>query len=234
MGLPAMSIQWGPFSDVGLAAAQENRGQRLSHQGFESFTPGEGTALLSRFLERPREEVGLVRLSLRQWLESQPQAAGMRFLTELEGERSQPREAKGGTFRATFDGADLAARAALVEEHVLDQLGRVLRLAASRIDRRAPFTSLGVDSLMSLELRNRLEASLGLRLSAALLFTHTTPTALAEYLRGALGPPMPPPPASEPTRITQDAHDLEQLGADDLLAALDEELALVRKAERVP
>jgi hypothetical protein len=39
-----------------------------------------------------------------------------------------------------------------------------------------------MDSLMSLEIRNRLEASLGLRLSAAILFTHPTTSALVEHL----------------------------------------------------
>jgi NADPH:quinone reductase-like Zn-dependent oxidoreductase/acyl carrier protein len=233
-GLPATSIQWGPFAEVGLAAAQDNRGQRLSFQGIESFTPGEGVELFSRLLLHPRAEVGLVRLSMRQWLDSHPQASGMRFLTGLENEKAQSRGTKAGSFREVLDRATPAERAPLIEGHVVEQLGRVLRLDPSRIDRRAPFTTLGVDSLLSMELRNQLEASLGLRLSAALLFTYPNPVALADYLLTSIEPASSPVLVPAPMAATTSRDDLEQLGVEDLLAMADEELSLARRNEKAP
>jgi NADPH:quinone reductase-like Zn-dependent oxidoreductase/NAD(P)-dependent dehydrogenase (short-subunit alcohol dehydrogenase family)/acyl carrier protein len=217
-GLPAMSLQWGPFAEVGLAAAQDNRGRRLADRGLESFTPDEGTELLGRMLRRPRTEVGLLRLLARRWIEFHPQASGAPFLSELEGESARV-DARAGSFRGAVEQAAPAERAGILEAHVVEQLGRVLRLAPSRIDRRAPFSSLGVDSLMSLELRNRLEASLGVRLSTALLFTYPNPTALAGYLLGAIAPPAqgsgapggPAPGEADPP--ADDAAALEQLAA---------------------
>ena len=188
-GLPAMALQWGPFSDVGLAAAQDNRGQRLAHRGVDSFTSAEGTELLARVLARPRVEVGLLRMSVRQWTEFYPRAADSPFLSELskeeEGraatiapaERAPRRACRASPWRSAAPGS---------ERHVLECLGRVLRVAPERIDPHAPFRDYGMDSLMSLEIRNRLEASLGLRLSAALLFTYPTTAALAEHLLGEL------------------------------------------------
>jgi acyl transferase domain-containing protein/acyl carrier protein len=187
-GLPAMSIQWGSFSEVGLAAAQENRGQRLESRGIDSFTPEEGTALLSRLIQQPWGDVGLFRISVRQWIEFYPRAASAPFLAHLREEE----DARGGAtkivsrFQETLANLSSIERRAALERHVFDCLARVLHLPAERIDAQAPLRGYGMDSLMSLEIRNRLEVSLGLRLSASLLYTYSTPVALVEHLLGEM------------------------------------------------
>nr|AYM54555.1 hypothetical protein [Racemicystis crocea] len=188
--LPAMSVQWGAFAEVGLAAAQKNRGERMSYRGVASFTPDEGHAALTRLFEHPRAEVGVARVDLRQWLEFYPGAASLPFFAELRREGAAARQggAEGSRVLEALKAADPPGRRALLEKHLLEQVGSVLRLDPARVDRRAPFTSLGLDSLLSLELRNRLEASLGLRLSATLLFTYSNPAALAQHLLGMIHP----------------------------------------------
>jgi NAD(P)-dependent dehydrogenase (short-subunit alcohol dehydrogenase family) len=232
-GLPAMSLQWGPVADLSSPSSQENRRQRLSSQGIESFMPEEATELFSWLLQRPRAESGLVRLSTRQWLESHPQASGMRFLTELEDQMAQSSGATTGSFRAALDQAPSGRRAALVEEHLIEQLAHVLGLDLARVDRRAPFTSLGMSSRMGVELRNRLETSLELRLPTTLLFTYPSSATLSDYLLTQLEP-APEVPRAAPAPLQAAAkpgEDLEHLSGDDLLAMLDEELSMARKHE---
>jgi myxalamid-type polyketide synthase MxaE and MxaD len=186
-GLPAMSIQWGTFSKVGLAVAEENRGQRLAHRGIDSFTPEEGTAILSRLIRHPWGEIGVLRMSVRQWIEFYPRAASAPFLSRLRKAEERARGPQPASrFVDALRGMSSAERRPALERHVMECLGRVLRLPPERIQVLAPFRGYGIDSLMSLEIRNRLEASLGLRLSAALLFTYPTTAALVDHLLGEL------------------------------------------------
>nr|QVV57684.1 beta-ketoacyl synthase [Myxococcales bacterium] len=183
--LPGMSIHWGPFAEVGLAAAQESRGKRLSHRGIESLTPAQGLAAFGRLLERPRVELGVLRLAVHQWVEFYPQVAGSPFWSELQREPSatdRPAPSSRMSFRQLLEKRPPAERLVLLERHLLEQVGQVLRLDLARIDRLSSFTSLGMDSLLSLELRNKLESSLGVRLSATLLFTYPNPASLADHL----------------------------------------------------
>jgi acyl transferase domain-containing protein/NADPH:quinone reductase-like Zn-dependent oxidoreductase/SAM-dependent methyltransferase/acyl carrier protein len=69
-GLPALSINWGPWADVGLAAAQTNRGERLAFGGVGSIDPARGMAILGRLLDGQRTQTGVLPLNLRQWRQS--------------------------------------------------------------------------------------------------------------------------------------------------------------------
>jgi phthiocerol/phenolphthiocerol synthesis type-I polyketide synthase C len=88
----------------------------------------------------------------------------------------------GGEFRALVRQAAPEARAELVEQKVRELAGRVLRADPARMEPETPFKALGLDSLMSLELRNRLESAFGLRLSPTLLWTYSTTRTLAGAL----------------------------------------------------
>jgi acyl carrier protein len=62
----------------------------------------------------------------------------------------------------------------------------VLRLDSERVPEDKAVRSLGLDSLMALELRNRLERQLHLKLSATLVWNYPTVAKLAEFLQKRL------------------------------------------------
>jgi len=103
----------------------------------------------------------------------------------------------------------------------------VLRIEPARIERLAPFKSLGVDSLMSLEVRNRLETSFGLRLSPTLLFTYTNVAVLAEHILHLVAPPSESDVIEEPIEAVRDLD--PAAGDDDLLAAFEASARRVKK-----
>ncbi|XXX73809.1 acyltransferase domain-containing protein [Sorangium sp. So ce134] len=195
-GLRALSIDWGDLAARGPAAEE----QRPSHRGIGGFTPAQAVEALERALAADAPQIGAIDLNLRQWVEFYPSAAGAPLLSELlrEDRRAEAAaEPARSRLRAALESARPEQRAAVVEQHVREELGRSLRQDASRIQRLAPFRSLGLDSLMAIELRNRLESSTGLKLSAALLFTYGDVASLSEHLLSELGPAPGPVEAAE-------------------------------------
>ncbi|MEM9491152.1 MAG: acyl carrier protein [Myxococcota bacterium] len=83
--------------------------------------------------------------------------------------------------------APLGSRRELLEEFIDQQVAHVLRIDSGQLGRHSPLKSFGIDSLTGLELRNRLESSLGLKLSATLLWTYPTIVTLADFLGTQLG-----------------------------------------------
>lgn len=183
-GLPALSVQWGPFSDVGLAASEEARGSRLAERGMGGLTTDEAWPALARYLDNGHQVAAYVRLDVRQWLDSYPDTASKASWSTLlaQGTDGAQSRAGAGQFLTELLAALDEERLPLIEAQVRELAGRVLRLEAAAVEREAPFKELGLDSLLSLEFRNRLEGVFALKLSPTLLWTYGNVRALSVAL----------------------------------------------------
>ncbi|MFI6118017.1 type I polyketide synthase, partial [Kitasatospora sp. NPDC051164] len=205
-GLPALSLVWGMWAERrGMAGRlTEVDLARSARGGVLPLSAEQGLALLDTALTVPDEPVLLpVRLdpgALRT-LAGTPGALPTLFhgLVRPPARRAAARSAG----IAADPAADLAARLAgrdpaeqerllldLVRSHVSAVLGYS---SAELIGAGQAFRELGFDSLTAVELRNRLGAAVGLRLSATLVFDYPTPALLAEHLREEIAPAPPAP-----------------------------------------
>ena len=190
-GIPAISIEWGSWGEVGLAAATENRGARMALQGLKPLTREEGTSLVTKILAESPVKVAAMHLDADQWCAAYPAAAQSGLFTNLTRQ---------STVSTPGEAGDLLAGLALLAEEerrsamiawLRKQVAAVLRLDLERVPVDKPLRSLGLDSLMALELRNRMERALHQKLSATLVWNYPTVSALGAYLEGRL-------PAREP------------------------------------
>jgi polyketide synthase 12/epothilone polyketide synthase D len=188
-GLPALSIDWGAFSDVGQAAAQENRGARFASRGIRSMTPAEGLAALERLLDGDRTQTAVIPIDVPRWVEFYPALTSSRVLSRLLAARraGAGRRAGDPAVLEKLAAAEPEARVGLLHEVLRAQVARVLRLPEAKVDVDAPLRSLGMDSLMGLELRNRIEATLDVATPAALGWSYPTVRAITRWLLDEAG-----------------------------------------------
>ena len=111
-------------------------------------------------------------------------------------------------------------------EHVRENLAIVLGLQSGRnLDPRQGLTTLGLDSLMALEFKTRLSATLELQLPGTLAFEHPNINAIADYLEGELFPEarIAAPPVETSLNGGQTA-DLRHLSEEQIAALLAEKI----------
>jgi amino acid adenylation domain-containing protein len=166
-GLPAVSINWGFWSDVGMAARHQSSGRESASRGMGSFTPAQGLQALECLLGENPVQVAVMPIDWRQWRRYYPTAAQAPLLTEIMRESSVADTHMSGSART--EGLSREALLAvepdeqrrLVEGYLRQQVARALKLPDSRLDSEQPLNMLGLDSLMAVELRNGIEGDLG-------------------------------------------------------------------------
>jgi NADPH:quinone reductase-like Zn-dependent oxidoreductase/NADP-dependent 3-hydroxy acid dehydrogenase YdfG/SAM-dependent methyltransferase len=195
-GLPALSISWGAWSEIG-AAADRKVDQKVGTQGVEPIAPARGLELLDTLMRGEAAHVGVFPVRWPQFL-SRPGFTPPPFFNRLgERGRSAPRIQQSG---ASTTAAPLLVELknstalrryelllAFVSEHVARIIGAT---SPQAIDPRQPLKELGLDSLMAVELRNRLGTAFALSrsLPATLVFDYPTLDALATFLERELAP----------------------------------------------
>jgi len=179
--LPALTINWSQWGDTGRVA-NSVAGERLQLQGIPRMSNAQGLRALELLLGQDTAQVGVMKFDLEQWSRFYPQALNSsllrNFARELPAQKSERPD-----IRSTLRAAQTQRqRLALLEEFVRGEVAWVLRLSPKDIPSDAFFSDLELDSLRSLELRNRLEHGLNLTLPATLVWQFPTIDSLAPHL----------------------------------------------------
>ncbi|MEQ9332960.1 SDR family NAD(P)-dependent oxidoreductase [Thalassobaculum sp.] len=223
-GLPALCVAWGPWREVGAADRLGVAG-RLADAGMGTLSPAEGIAALAAALDAPWPRLAALPIdwpALRRHFGDRVPPV-FRDLVEPVRAVSEPVVPAGPAAAADLRG-ELAGlppprrverMAALVEAEA-----RSLLAVGGAVRRDRPLNELGLDSLMAVELRNRLGALAGETLPATLLFNYPTVAAVAGYLVERLVGPAASPAVDDP--IAGEDEEILSLSGDDLDSILRE------------
>lgn len=167
LNLPALSITWGPWGEIGAAARTEGGLDRLAGLGVRAIQPNQGLKLLERLISENPVQAAAVAIDWPQFFKAFSDALDAPLLSELAGELSthQPTEAPEGEkwhlSRDDLLGTGSANRQPLLQSYFREGLAKILRMPAARLNVQQPLTEIGVDSLMAMEFRTAIQVNLG-------------------------------------------------------------------------
>ncbi|HEY4975619.1 MAG TPA: type I polyketide synthase, partial [Steroidobacteraceae bacterium] len=188
-GLAGQSLMWGLWEQRGMGmTAHLGRAEllRMRRQGVQALSPKLGLELLDAAQSLPEAVLMPIRLDIgamqRQSGEDVP--ALYRGLLRSGLKRASASSGDTNALRARLAAlASEAERLAALVELAQGEIAAVLALpGASSVQADQPLKDLGMDSLMAVELRNRLSGQVGTKLPTTLAFDYPTARAMARLL----------------------------------------------------
>ena len=188
-GVAAVSANFGPWS---AGMADEESRAKLSKRGIKTLSPADALAGLAELIAVAAEQgaaQGVVaRIDWARFLPLYQQAGRRAFLAELEREvpSAVPVTTASGKTELVerLTNAPVQQRRKLMSDFLRDAVADVTRVDPAEIREDAGFFDLGMDSLMAVELRRRIEQGVGKEIPATLAMDHPRLSDTVDYLLG--------------------------------------------------
>ncbi|MBG1264146.1 SDR family NAD(P)-dependent oxidoreductase [Nostoc sp. BAE] len=215
-GLPAMSINWGIWSEIG-SAAQPQVTSQMEQRGIRAIAPIEGIQVLQYLLNQPITQVGVVPIDWRQFTQ---QRLSSRFLERFETPVTSSTPTTSILEQLSL--ASQSDRYDLLNTYIREQIAQVLGFKPHAIDIQSGFFDLGMDSLTAIEFKNRLQTNLKCTLPTTIAFDYPNIKKLGRYLIEEVLHL----DDSQPSQIAQDKADSSgsELSEDEIADLLAQEL----------
>ncbi|MBE9049171.1 alpha/beta fold hydrolase [Nostocales cyanobacterium LEGE 11386] len=187
-GLPALSINWGPWAEVGMTARMSSRDQsRLAAKGLNAMTTEQGLQVLQHVLQCRFAQVGVFSIRWSDWFKQYPVSHRPPYFLEIASEIKQavPEVEKAQQETIIFEQlieAPSDERKAIITSYLQQQISEVLQLDSSQIQVFDNLVEIGMDSLMVMETINHLQQNLKLMLYPREFYERPKIEALGKYL----------------------------------------------------
>ncbi|GHD52887.1 hypothetical protein GCM10017083_28840 [Thalassobaculum fulvum] len=188
-GLPALSVAWGRWAAAGMAGElDEAARQRVEALGILAMDDAAALQALDLALTGGLVDPVVAAVDWRRHAARHPSGRTPPLLASLAGSAVAEPAADGLLERLREPGLANGERASVLRDWMAGEARRILGAEAAGVDPDRPLVQLGLDSLMAVELRNRLNAGLGRAPSIALLLGGASLAEVAERLAGEAAP----------------------------------------------
>ncbi|ANI37551.1 type I polyketide synthase [Mycolicibacterium vaccae] len=186
LGIQGFSVNFGPWS-AGMADAQSR--DRLAQRGIRTLSPADALAgLADATTSADTAQTVVARIDWARFLPLYQQTGRRGLLAELD--REVPDTSAAPTPSGTtplvdrLTEAPVQQRRKLLTDYLRDAVAEITRVDTAEIREDAGFFDLGMDSLMAVELRRRIEQGVGKEIPATLAMDHPRLSDVADYLLG--------------------------------------------------
>ncbi|MCW0217947.1 MAG: beta-ketoacyl reductase, partial [Prosthecobacter sp.] len=172
-GLPALSINWGPFAKVGMAASLESQHRA---QGMIPLEVRQAFATLDSLLDKQYPDIAILQADWAKMATSDN--TWFSHLVNLPA-------AAQGEWHSLLAATPIDKRIQVLSSQLKIVLAEILSLPTPEtIDNNQGFFEMGMDSLMAVDLKNRLQVKTGntTRLHNTLAFDYSNVSRLAAWL----------------------------------------------------
>lgn len=216
-GLPGLSINWGAWSQIGEAAKQHVP-EKLASRGIDAIEPEQGWLVFEMIFNHPSAQVGVLPIDWQRWqrLYTGKVPPLMAQLMQQSQPATQPRR----DLVQSFFSLDPNKQQARIEEYLVQQAARVLRMDPSSLDLQQPLINFGLDSIMTVELRDRIDAEWQVRVPLVEFFREPTIARLSSIMLEQLRT-LTPVQQSSPTDPIELLNRLDQMSETEMDKLLD-------------
>ncbi|MGE2717245.1 type I polyketide synthase [Mycolicibacterium litorale] len=180
-GLPATTINWGQWSDVGVARS-------LTLSVLDPITPAEGVEALEWVLGENKTQAGVARLRLDRAAAAFPEISHLGYFAKLVEELDALSDEEDWAGPDALRDLDAAEADRVVTARLRRRVAAIMGFPNdSAVDTDQPLTELGMDSLMAVRIRNTVRGDFGVEPPVALLLQGASPRDLSLELIRQLG-----------------------------------------------
>jgi acyl transferase domain-containing protein/NADPH:quinone reductase-like Zn-dependent oxidoreductase/short-subunit dehydrogenase/acyl carrier protein len=165
-GLPALTINWGVVGEVGHVADSWETAQRLERLGLTAMRLSDTLNALDELISSDAVQIGVAQVEWRGLLRSMGARIPARY-SVLVGDGAEKGGATTGSGVHDILEADEAALPSLLQVYVQDLVAQAMGTSSARIDPQQSLRDLGLDSLIAVEVRNRINVELGMNVPLA-------------------------------------------------------------------
>ncbi|NEO43916.1 MAG: SDR family NAD(P)-dependent oxidoreductase [Moorea sp. SIO4A3] len=193
LGLPGLSLNWGPWAEGGMATRLgESHQARLREQGVSPITPKQGLQVFQELLQSHEACLGILPVNWSKFAQEFPLSTQKSFLSQLTNQIAQntpnkPTNAQNEQLLGQLKAAKVDDYDRILLDYVANIVVKILGLDRCQLQVDRPLDAMGLDSLMSAELKNRLSAVLEIDIPMVLFIEGVTVSDLVTQIKELLG-----------------------------------------------
>ena len=179
--LAALSVDFGTIAEIGLAARQENRANRLAEQGVTAIQPEELSIYFDTLFLSEETQVMAMPIDFSKWAEFNHAVTTNYFYNKVvtaiasNNQTIEIQEEKNAF-------SNLEEHIKHIKDKIKQHISSATKLSVSKIKDDETFKNLGLDSLHALQLKNKLQDDVQLTLSVAAVWQYPTVQKLADFI----------------------------------------------------